>query len=128
MQERKSLERQHAQQRAAWHDELERARVAASRWTRPAGATARRPKLISDQEIEAEAHQFQSHGTKELAHEVLPFAESEKHPPLYNNFPDQLRQMTVELLLQRSKVAYTLKDWKTMDTTSRQAYNLATYF
>ncbi|KAI4275628.1 MAG: hypothetical protein L6R38_005817 [Xanthoria sp. 2 TBL-2021] len=128
MQERKSLERQHAQQRAAWQDELERARVAANRWTRPVGAIVRRPKLISDQEIEAEAYQVGFNGNTEFAHEELPFAESEKHPPLYNNFPDRLRQMAVEILLQRSKVAYTLKDWNTMDSSSRQAYNLATYF
>lgn len=128
MQEKKSLERQHAQQRAAWQDELERARVAANRWTRPVGAIIRRPKLISDQEIEAEAFQVGFNGKTESAHEELPFAESEKHPPLYNNFPDQLRQMAVEILLQRSKVAYTLKDWNTMDSSSRQAYNLATYF
>ncbi|KAL8891347.1 MAG: hypothetical protein Q9215_001589 [Flavoplaca cf. flavocitrina] len=128
MQEKKSLERQHARQRAAWQDELERARVAANRWTRPIGAKVRVPRLISDQEIEAEAYHSQSNGYTESTHEELPFAESEKHPPLYNDFPDHLRQMAVELLVQRSKVAYTLKDWKSMETSSRQAYNLARSF
>lgn len=128
MQERKSLERQHARQRTAWQDELERARVAVNRWTRPIGAKVRVPRLISDQEIEAEAYHSQSNGHIESTQEQLPFAEWEQHPPLYNNFPDRLRQMAVELLVQRSKVAYTLKDWKSMETSSRQAYNLARYF
>ena len=128
MQGKKSLERQHARQRAAWQDELERARVAANRWTRPIGAKVRVPRLISDQEIEAEAYYSQSNGYIEPTHEELPFAESEKHPSLYNDFPDHLRQMAVELLVQRSKVAYTLKDWKSMETSSRQAYNLARSF
>ncbi|KAI4091057.1 MAG: hypothetical protein LQ339_008194 [Xanthoria mediterranea] len=128
MQERASLERQNALQRAAWLDELERARVAANRWTRPEEATVRKPKLISDQEIDADLYQAGFNGNTGAADEELPFAESEKHPPLYNNFPDQLRQMAVEMLLQRSKIAYILNDWNTMDISSRQAYNLATYF
>ena len=128
MQEKKSLERQRAQQKVAWQDELERARVAANRWTRPIGAEVRVPRLISDQEVEAEAYHSQSMGHIEFTHGELPFAESEKHPPLYNNFQDRLRQMAVELLVQRSKVAYTLRGWRSMETSSRQAYNLATYF
>lgn len=128
MQERASLERQNALQRAAWLDELERARVAANRWTRPEEATVRRPKLISDQEIDADLYQAGFNGNTGSADEELPFAEFEKHPPLYNNFPDQLRQMAVEMLLQRSKIAYILKDWNAMDISSRQAYNLATHF
>ena len=128
IQERASLERQNALQRAAWLDELERARVTANRWTRPEEAAVRRPKLISDQDIDADLYQAGFNGNTGAADEELPFAESEKHPPLYNNFPDQLRQMAVEMLLQRSKVAYILKDWNAMDISSRQAYNLATYF
>ncbi len=128
IQERASLERQNALQRAAWLDELERARVAANRWTRPEEAAVRRPKLISDQEIDADLYQAGFNGNTGAADEELPFAEFEKHPPLYNNFPDQLRQMAVEMLLQRSKVAYILKDWNAMDISSRQAYNLATNF
>ncbi|KAL8997215.1 MAG: hypothetical protein Q9169_003481 [Polycauliona sp. 2 TL-2023] len=128
MQKRESLQRQHEQQRAAWQDERERARVAANRWFRPVGVEARKPNLISDQEVDEEARQIGSNGNTKVTQEDIPAAESERHPPLYNNFPDQLRQMAVELLLQRAKIAYTLKDWKTMDSTSRQAKNLATHF
>ncbi|KAL8671735.1 MAG: hypothetical protein Q9168_003780, partial [Polycauliona sp. 1 TL-2023] len=128
MLEKTSLERQHAQQRDAWHDQLERARAAANQWFPPKGATVRRPRLISDQEIEEEACQIESNGKTKVAKEDLPSAESEMHPPLYNNSPDRLRQMAVEFLLHRSKIAYALKDWKTMERTSREAYETATYF
>ncbi|KAL8769939.1 MAG: hypothetical protein Q9209_004186 [Squamulea sp. 1 TL-2023] len=128
MQEKISLERHHARQRDAWQDELSRARTAPPRWSQPVRGSVRKPERISDQEIESEARKFDSNGKYGFLYDIWPSAEHQRHPPLYDYLPAKLRQMAVELLLQRSSVANILKDWKAMENYSQQAYNLATYF
>ncbi|KAL8778081.1 MAG: hypothetical protein Q9213_007577, partial [Squamulea squamosa] len=125
MQEKISLERHHARQRDAWQDKLNRARVAATGWPLPIKGSVKRPELISDQVIELEARNINSNGTNGFVYDILPSAGCQ---PLYDSLPAKLRQMAVELLLQRSSVANILKDWKAMENYSQQAYKLAPYF
>ncbi|KAL8927364.1 MAG: hypothetical protein Q9172_001443, partial [Xanthocarpia lactea] len=128
MQENKSLERRHDQQREAWQDELNHARNAATRWSQPVREAIKMPRLIGDQEIEVEAHQVDSNGDTEFVRGNLLYSVSQRYQPLYDSFPGRLRQMAVELLLQRSNIADILRDWKAMENCSRQAYKLAVYF
>ena len=123
MQENKSLERQ----MDAWKDELNRARIAVTRWSQPVREVVKKPRLIGDQEIEVEAHQLDPNGDTEFDRGDLLNSGSLRYQPLYDSFPGRLRQMAVELLLQRSNVADILGDWKAMENCSRQAYDLAVY-
>ncbi|KAL8813978.1 MAG: hypothetical protein Q9223_006768, partial [Gallowayella weberi] len=131
MQEMSFLKRQHAKHNAKWQKELETALTgqdqnAAGRWSRAIRGEIRKPKLVIDQAIDREIRQIQSYGDTSAVNEEA--AETASDPPLYDNLPDKLRQMAVELLLRRSQVAYILKDWKAMEYYSRQAQRLARSF
>ncbi|KAL8862165.1 MAG: hypothetical protein Q9178_001621 [Gyalolechia marmorata] len=127
-QENGYLERRHAQQKDAWQNELNRAQIATTRWSQPLREVIKKPRLIGDQEIEIEAHQVDSNGDTEFVRGNLLYSGSQRYQPLYDSFPARLRQMAVELLLQRSNIADILRDWKAMENCSRQAYDLAVYF
>lgn len=131
MQEMSSIKRQHANDKVEWQNELELAQIrqdrdAAARDHRAARGEIRKPKPMIEKAIEREARRVNSPGNTSFMEEGL--AGTPRDAPLYDNLPDQMRQMTVELLLRRSQVAYVLKDWEAMRKYSRQAHDLARSF
>ncbi|KAL8689886.1 MAG: hypothetical protein Q9224_004538, partial [Gallowayella concinna] len=131
MQEMSSLKCHHANHRVQWQKELEIARTGqdqniASRWSRAIRGEIKKPKPVIEQAIEREIRQIQSYGDISAVNEEA--TETPSDPPLYDNLPDKLRQMAVELLLRRSQVASIIKDWNAMETYSRQAQRLARSF
>ncbi|KAL8807280.1 MAG: hypothetical protein Q9182_000785 [Xanthomendoza sp. 2 TL-2023] len=131
MQEISFLKRQHANHRVKWQKELATALTgkdqnAVGRWSRAVRGEIRKPKLVIEQAIDREVRQIQTYGDASAVNEEA--TETPSDPPLYDNLPDKLRQIAVELLLRRSQVAYILKDWKAMENYSRQAQHLARNF
>ncbi|KAL8728166.1 MAG: hypothetical protein Q9166_005560 [cf. Caloplaca sp. 2 TL-2023] len=129
MQKSASLARRHARQENARARKLEIDQDidAAARWGR-VRKEIRKPKLIRDKDFERKARQIDLDNDGGSADKVFLSAGFLRDPPLYDNLPDKLRQMTVELLLRRSSIACILEDWKAMDACSRQAHEFARDF
>lgn len=51
--------------------------------------------------------------------------DSESDPPLYDNIPATIRQLTVDVWLLRADVAHKMKEWRAMELYSATAYELA---
>ncbi|KAL8720056.1 MAG: hypothetical protein Q9225_003024 [Loekoesia sp. 1 TL-2023] len=113
----------------AWQNDPELAqttliRRSAAQWSRAERGEVRKPQLVSEKMFGREHRQINTEGNSELM-DRLRSASPPKDPPLYDNFQDKLRQMTVDLWLLRSKIAYSIQDWKAMESHGQQAHALA---
>ncbi|KAL8649340.1 MAG: hypothetical protein Q9210_004462, partial [Variospora velana] len=93
----------------------------AARWFRAERAEVRKPKPISEWKLDMVFLQWKA----EDDDETLRSASLTVDPPLYDNIKDKMRQVAVELCLVRSRIAYSMQNWREMESRSQQAYNLA---
>lgn len=84
-----------------------------------------RPQLVTDKVFELASHQANVKGDATPLDGGLLSAVPTRDPPLYDNIQDKLRQMAVDLWLLRSRLAYSIEDWKAMEHHGQQAYDLA---
>ncbi|KAL9022800.1 MAG: hypothetical protein Q9185_000063 [Variospora sp. 1 TL-2023] len=93
----------------------------AARWFRAERAEVRKPKRISEWELDMVFLRWKAEDDDETLRSALPKVD----PPLYDNIKDKMRQVAVELCLLRSRIAYSMQNWDEMEIRSQQAYNLA---
>ncbi|KAI4123099.1 MAG: hypothetical protein LQ338_005445 [Usnochroma carphineum] len=85
----------------------------------------RRPQLVNEKMLELKCRGLDVEDAAGSMDEGLLPALPTKDPPLYDNLRDKMRQMAVDLWLLRSKIAYSMEEWKAMEQHSQQAHDLA---
>ncbi|KAL8949958.1 MAG: hypothetical protein Q9222_003969 [Ikaeria aurantiellina] len=128
-----SLERQHFLERAKWQEKLEdahiqRARHAAARWSRDGKAKICKPAPARREWFDTNARWIDRQDANRSNTETPSTSRPVLEPPLYDNIPDKIRQMTVDMWLLRSKIASAMEEWQAMETHSRKAQDLAKAF
>ncbi|KAL8970438.1 MAG: hypothetical protein Q9197_003805, partial [Variospora fuerteventurae] len=93
----------------------------AARWFCTERAEVRKPKRISEWELDMVFLRWKAEDDDETLRSALPKVD----PPLYDNIKDKMRQVAVELCLLRCRIAYSMQNWDDMEIRSQQAYNLA---
>ncbi|KAL8712924.1 MAG: hypothetical protein Q9220_002782 [cf. Caloplaca sp. 1 TL-2023] len=128
--DRRYLERQHSLERAKWQKEVEDAhaqkeRLAAARWSREKNAKICKPIPARREWIDMVSPWSHGQNAIQLGDGSTTPIRPALEPPLYDNIPDKLRQMTVDVWLLRSKIAYAMEEWQAMEIYSRKAHDLA---
>ncbi|KAL9601045.1 MAG: hypothetical protein Q9219_002754 [cf. Caloplaca sp. 3 TL-2023] len=93
-------------------------------WSKRRRGDIQKPRLVSEQNFKSKLRQVKIEGSH-ARRDKSQSAEPEVDPPLYDNLPDKLRQMTVDVWLLRAKIAYLSKDWNAMENHGQQAQELA---
>lgn len=104
--DKRNMEADHLQRRRSWENTSRLKAEAvdhrtASKWF-PICENVRKPKRVDDRT-----------------------QDSESDPPLYDNFPARIRQVTVDAWLLRAEIAHAMKEWRAMELYSATAYELA---